>query len=715
MTINLDAEQAKLFTDNGYTKEQVSSTVNHYRSQGLSDDQIQSKINDKITTLQGSVSYGESPFEAIGKGLAGIPSAVVQGIGDVAGKVVQTGQNLVEHPYKTVLATPEAFAGGIASGVENLALGAYNLPGTVANVFGGNVAPTTPEQVNTALAEKSPYAKAVMERSIEQQKMNPLFSLGGNIVPYAVGAAETGVLKAVPTVAGKLATLGAIGTPTTKASERITSAGANAVLSPEAGMGVLKAGKAIKGEGSTPTTPATGLSALSEALREKLTGISPETYNRVLSDIKNTFVLRSAKGKLIVNQGTANLVGKNPVENILGSKYAIKHLERANEPFRSVIELIEEDYNIKDAKNIVSNISMNLADELRSAIKDIKSEKGKAVEEAVSELPKVDFVSELEGTKAVKYSVKDIKTGLNNIINEYRIPGLNYNTALEGASKQVRNFLDKLNNLPEDSMLSLGDLHNYKKIIDDKTNFDTTTSNAGNRLQKDLRKYINDKIREKNTTYSIANDQYSELIRFLKDNKGIDKETVANKLSNMDLTTTQGKLFKEQLDKLNNVLPENKQVNIERLNEAKSDLETVKEFNKSTFIKELENLTDPKTPLNDKITTLDKLEESRVISNKDYKVLKNKLAYAKIINELSVNVKGSHPTINAGPVENLLKLAPAIQRGQLGVRAAIKEYLAKVDYVNKETGNVNKSKNKLPKVPRTLFSQAVSSQTSNRK
>lgn len=48
MTINLSNEDAQLFMQNGYTKEQVGATVNHYREQGLSDDDIQAKLNARV-------------------------------------------------------------------------------------------------------------------------------------------------------------------------------------------------------------------------------------------------------------------------------------------------------------------------------------------------------------------------------------------------------------------------------------------------------------------------------------------------------------------------------------------------------------------------------------------------------------------------------------------------------------------------------------------
>ena len=52
MTINVNEEDAKLFEDNGYTYDDVKNAVEHYRTQGLSDDDIQNKINERINEFK---------------------------------------------------------------------------------------------------------------------------------------------------------------------------------------------------------------------------------------------------------------------------------------------------------------------------------------------------------------------------------------------------------------------------------------------------------------------------------------------------------------------------------------------------------------------------------------------------------------------------------------------------------------------------------------
>lgn len=48
MTIYINEEDKKLFEQNGYNQQSVGDTVNHYRSIGLSDDEIQGKINQRL-------------------------------------------------------------------------------------------------------------------------------------------------------------------------------------------------------------------------------------------------------------------------------------------------------------------------------------------------------------------------------------------------------------------------------------------------------------------------------------------------------------------------------------------------------------------------------------------------------------------------------------------------------------------------------------------
>ena len=86
--INISKDDAKLFEQNGFTKEQIGATVNHYREMGLSDDEIQAKINDKISSFTSQAPQIEKP-----KGIDLTPSGLVD-------KAVNTITAGIETPFR---------------------------------------------------------------------------------------------------------------------------------------------------------------------------------------------------------------------------------------------------------------------------------------------------------------------------------------------------------------------------------------------------------------------------------------------------------------------------------------------------------------------------------------------------------------------------------------------------------------------------------------
>ena len=109
--INISAEDAKLFQDNGFTKEQIGATINHYREQGLSDDDIQLKINDRLS------SFGKAPVEEK-KGIDLTPSGVYKKAvaGAVAPLRAAIYKESIPEAYQTGMEKLEEFkpVGGIA-------------------------------------------------------------------------------------------------------------------------------------------------------------------------------------------------------------------------------------------------------------------------------------------------------------------------------------------------------------------------------------------------------------------------------------------------------------------------------------------------------------------------------------------------------------------------------------------------------------------------
>lgn len=62
MAIRITPEQAQMFLDNGFSKDKVRASIEHYRSSGLTDDEIQTKINDRLSSFANSAPV-EAPEE----------------------------------------------------------------------------------------------------------------------------------------------------------------------------------------------------------------------------------------------------------------------------------------------------------------------------------------------------------------------------------------------------------------------------------------------------------------------------------------------------------------------------------------------------------------------------------------------------------------------------------------------------------------------------
>ena len=71
MTINITPEQVESFENHGFSKEKVGATIEHYRQQGLSDNEIQTKLNQKVTLWQ------ENPTPSSNKHFDLTPSGLV--------------------------------------------------------------------------------------------------------------------------------------------------------------------------------------------------------------------------------------------------------------------------------------------------------------------------------------------------------------------------------------------------------------------------------------------------------------------------------------------------------------------------------------------------------------------------------------------------------------------------------------------------------------
>ena len=52
MAVKITEDMHKVFMDNGFTEDDIAHTVNHYRKQGQSDDEIFNNLNTKYNSLK---------------------------------------------------------------------------------------------------------------------------------------------------------------------------------------------------------------------------------------------------------------------------------------------------------------------------------------------------------------------------------------------------------------------------------------------------------------------------------------------------------------------------------------------------------------------------------------------------------------------------------------------------------------------------------------
>lgn len=73
MTVTITPDEAKLFEDNGFSYDDVNNTVQHYRKEGLSDDDIQQKINTRVVQFRNAL--GNQNKEALETSLNELPES----------------------------------------------------------------------------------------------------------------------------------------------------------------------------------------------------------------------------------------------------------------------------------------------------------------------------------------------------------------------------------------------------------------------------------------------------------------------------------------------------------------------------------------------------------------------------------------------------------------------------------------------------------------
>lgn len=94
--INISAEDTKLFEQNGFTKEKVGATVQHYREQGLSDEDIQARMDARINEFRSNTSPNlSSTGEGVNRGVDLTPSGLIEKGANAAASALLTPVEMI--------------------------------------------------------------------------------------------------------------------------------------------------------------------------------------------------------------------------------------------------------------------------------------------------------------------------------------------------------------------------------------------------------------------------------------------------------------------------------------------------------------------------------------------------------------------------------------------------------------------------------------------
>lgn len=126
MPVQITEEMHDTFLKNGFTEDDIANTVNHYRGQGQSDDEIAKNLNNKYEALRGAVVTPELRGQ---NGEVVTPESVDYGTKQA--RVVKNERNFASRfPNRT-----KNFFGNAANDVKDVVQGLSQMAGNVGNFF----------------------------------------------------------------------------------------------------------------------------------------------------------------------------------------------------------------------------------------------------------------------------------------------------------------------------------------------------------------------------------------------------------------------------------------------------------------------------------------------------------------------------------------------------------------------------------------------------
>ena len=214
MAVNITDKQAELMEQAGYTDDDIQATIDGYRTEGLSDEAIQQKINEsypdaEIATLKGNVEKSEWYDPAInllptagaisgailGEGVASVPAAAG---GATAGELARQGiLNLAgrQHGIDKEALRNEAVFSGLG---QTLGLGGGKVFQAVAPKVGKFAAGITPQAYQRAL-KAIDEGRSIFGTSVEKaaEGVNKASEGLSKLPPINKGAAKGIVNKTI--------------------------------------------------------------------------------------------------------------------------------------------------------------------------------------------------------------------------------------------------------------------------------------------------------------------------------------------------------------------------------------------------------------------------------------------------------------------------------------------------------------------------------------
>lgn len=468
--INISAEDTKLFENNGFTKEQVGATVQHYRDQGLSDEDIQARMNAKINEFRGENSPTPTP-----KGIDLTPSGLV----------------------KQGLATVAAPIRGAIYG-EDFKTARQNALGNVENFkpLGG----TGDFLVDMAAYSRLPVLKG-----------GGVGRFVGNAV---IQGGVPGALEGLKEGENLLESAG-IGTG--------IAGGINTLLA-----GVPRIGIVARGIIDNPNVQ----SRITKGL-EALTSVPQEYSQRALdaelagnSLFKGKFDAKTAYRPIEERLTTARNVLKSQNENI------IKNYKRLGQEVRNKLnaETMPASWYDEQYKNIGFDINKKMQDSLKpdeyfdtaynqlgqrvlSGIDNLKNAAG-------SELNEV-----LEKMVQTPQKIGGLKKAVNDVIKNYARGG-DFNPAEHLSGRDLDVAREGLN-IGNDNPVKPIDIHNIKEFLYTRANYNVEDGSVLKGVANQLNNYL-----RQNPNYAAANDKLSHIYDLIKGIGGDDARTIATRLRN---------------------------------------------------------------------------------------------------------------------------------------------------------------------------------------